>query len=225
MLRHGYVELLATIDGGLSATLDRFLARHDGAHMIACRITDEEAVLARLRRAGMTFSAPSETDRAVDDADPDGPRARFRLITPDDQPAGRFHLIRHLTPELLWQERFLRHPNRVVALAEAIVLTADPAELAVFLSRLSGRPVLPDPLGGYALVLPQGTLRLLPERAAADVSPGMAVTAAPSMAVLTLRTDDANAALRARLSASAIPYHRDGAAVLVAAAGMVLRFV
>ena len=159
MLRPGYIELLSVVDGGRSATLDRFLARYAGIHILALAIDDETAALARLRRAGFAQAAVSHTDRAVDDADPAGPRARFALVTPPDPPEGRIHLIRHLTPEALWQERFLHHPNHAIALEEVVLVVAEPAATAARLSRLAGRPVVPDPAGGYALDLPRGRVR------------------------------------------------------------------
>ena len=43
MLDGGYIELVATLPGGASATLDRFLARHAGAHILALGVDDEAA--------------------------------------------------------------------------------------------------------------------------------------------------------------------------------------
>jgi hypothetical protein len=225
VLRQGYVELLATVDGGVSATLDRFLAHHAGAHILALGITEEEPVLARLRHAGIDAPNAIVTDRAVDDGDPDGPRARFSLITPPDRPEGRFHLIRHLTHMALWQERFLDHPNKAVALEEAILLSPEPAEAAAWLSVLAGRPLVPDPVGGYALDLPQGRIRVLPETAAAVVLPGQDIAPAPCIAGVTLRTSDGNAALVRLLGERGMACRVDGGVVLVAAGGVVLRFV
>ena len=212
MLRQGYIELLATMPGGSSATLDRFLAQRPGAHILALGITDEAAVAARLACAGIA-AARSEADRAVDDADPDGLRARFVLLTPPDRPEGRFHLVRHLTPEALWQDRFLHHPNHAVALVEAVIRAPVPAEAAAALSRLGGRPVVPDPAGGYALILPQGRVRVLPGEGGALI------------AALTLRTDDANAGLLRWLADHAVPHVVEEAVVVVEAGGVALRFV
>jgi Glyoxalase-like domain len=110
MLRYGYIELLAVVDPNAgSATLARFLARYVGVHILAFAIDDTQAVLERLRGGDASLSSVVEFERAIDDADPSGPRARFALIRVPDQPEGRINLVRHLTPELLWQERFLRH--------------------------------------------------------------------------------------------------------------------
>ena len=87
MLREGgYLELMSTIDGGTSTTLNRFLVRYAGAHILALGIEDADAVLARLRLAWAGVPDVSRTDRAVDDGEAEGPRARFSLITPADPP-------------------------------------------------------------------------------------------------------------------------------------------
>lgn len=203
MLREGgYLELMSTIDNGTSATLDRFLARHAGAHILALRIDDEDAVAARLRLAWDAVPPPSRTDRAVDDAEPNGPRVRFSLITPPDPPEGRVHLIRHETPDALWQDRFLHHPNNAVALEEIIVTVPEPAVTAAWYSVLAGRPVVPDPCGGYALPLPRGRVRLLPG------------STAPHIASVTIRTSDGGAAAR----------DIAGGAIQIEVAGVTLRF-
>jgi Glyoxalase-like domain len=224
MLRQGYIELLSVVDGGSSATLDGFLARYAGIHIMALAVADEAATLARLHRAGFAQAGLSRTDRAIDDADPAGPRARFTLITTPDAPEVRVHLIRHETPEALWQERFLHHPNHAAALEEVTLVVTDPAATAARLSRLAGNPVVPDAAGGYALDLPRGRVRILPEAALGAVFPEVAAPVLPWIAGLTLGTDDGNTGLRRRLEERAIPFRAGSDALVVQAGGVVLRF-
>src|ERR1700748_842849 len=81
MLSGSYIELLAVVDPtARSVTLDRFLARHVGIHILAFAIPDEQAALRRLRRAGYSTASVIRTERGVDDADPTGPIARFALV-------------------------------------------------------------------------------------------------------------------------------------------------
>ena len=218
MLHNGrYLELLSTIDGGASATLERFMARFEGAHIMALRIDDEDAVLDRLRLAFGAAPDISNTNRAVDDTEPDGPRARFSLITPPDPHEGHVHLIRHETPDALWQARFLQHPNHAVALDEVVLVTSDPATTAAWYSRLAGRPVVPDLAGGYALTLTRGRIRMLP--------PG--IFDAPSLhciAVLTLRTGDGTVAIRRLLDARGTAYTVADDSIQLKMAGVTLRF-
>jgi len=197
MLRHGYIELLAILDPALPANgLDRFLARYSGMHILALGIEDEHANLERLRRAGLDIPGVLHLERAVDDADPTGPRARFARLPFPDAPEGRIQLIRHLTPEAIWQERFTTHPNRAVSLEAAILAVANPADTAARLSRLAGRPVIPDPAGGFALELARGIVRILPPDALPAVLPGLAPPTLPFMAGLVVRTEDDAATIR-----------------------------
>jgi hypothetical protein len=198
MLRQGYLEFLAILDperfdNGLSA----FLARYTGMHILAFGIADAAVELARLNRAGLAIPGIAHLERPVDD--PDGPRARFSRLPLPDAPEGRLQLIQHLTPELLWQPRWLDHPNRAVALEAAILAVPQPAVTAAALSRLTGAALEPDPAGGYALPLPQGRLRILPPGALAAVLPGVAAPALPYLAGYVVRTDDGNAAVQALL--------------------------
>lgn len=220
MLRQGYLELMALAPGGASATLERMLARHEGAHIIALAIDDAAATQARLARAGIPCSGVEQSERPIDAASPDGRQARFALVPVQEQPEARFNLVRHLTPELLWQERFLAHANHAAALEEVILAVPAPADSAARLSRLAGRPVVPDSAGGYALDLPRGAVRLLPAEACEVLAP-------PAIVALTLRTDDANAAITRLLADRALGHRVEDDTVIVPgplAGGVALRF-
>ncbi len=197
MLRDGYIELLAVVDPGLPANgLDRFLQRYAGMHILALSIDDEEANLRRLRRAGLDVPGVLHLERPVDDTEPDGVRARFARLPLPDAPEGRIQLVRHLTPEAIWQERWMRHPNAAVALEAAILAVEQPAETACRLSRLSGRPVTPDPAGGFALELARGAVRVLGADSLGAVLPEATPPVLPFMAGLVVRTSDAAQSVR-----------------------------
>ncbi|HWX49821.1 MAG TPA: VOC family protein [Roseomonas sp.] len=195
MLREGYLELLAILepqrfDNGLGGFLDRYV----GVHILAFGMADAEAELARLRRAGLEIPGIAHLERPVDA--PEGPRARFSRLPLPDAPEGRLQLIQHHTPELLWQERWMEHPNRAVALESVVLAAPEPATSAVALSRLTGRPLEPDSAGGYALPLPHGRVRILPAEALGAVLPGVTAPTLPFLAGFTVRTEDGNAAVR-----------------------------
>jgi hypothetical protein len=229
MLRQSYVELLAVADPNAgSATLERFLARYAGIHILAFAFEDEAAELARLRRTGIASPSVARLERSIDDADPAGPRARFAIIQLPDQPEGRINLVHHLTPEALWQERFLHHPNNAASLAEVAIVVSDPADAAARFSRLVGCHVVPDPVGGFALALARGSVRLLPDTAQPSVSSNGAITALPCIVGLTVHTTDGNDAITRLLADSDIAHRRVEDALLVdadAAGGVALRFV
>ena len=229
MLRQGYIELLAVVDPrAFSDTIDERLARYAGLHIIALAVDDAEANLQRLRLAGMDIPGIAYLERPVDDTDPDGPKARFARVPLPDSPEGRIQLIRHLTPEAIWQERFVSHPNGAVALEEVVLAVAAPAESAARLSLLAGRPVTPDPAGGYALAMPQGRVRVLPPDALTTVFPGAAIPSLPFIAGFSVRTGDGNAAVARLLGERGIPHRAAPDGVLVdsaVAGGASLRFV
>jgi len=213
MLRRGYIELLAILDpalpdGGLGAMLDRFA----GARILALGMADSPGNLARLRRAGMEVSAVSPLSRPVE---PGGPVAHFERLPLPEAPEGRVQLVRHLTPEAIWQERWMSHPNGATALRAAIVVADRPAESAARLSRLSGLALEPDPAGGFALPLPDGArVRVLAPEVAAGLLPGVTPPALPSVVAMVLGVSDLDATRRAL---SAVPHAEIAEGLLVPA--------
>lgn len=206
-LRHGYIELIAILDPALyDNTLNAFLARYPGMHILALAMEDAEGNLARMRAAGIDIPGIAWLERPVE---PGGPIAKFARLPFPDPPEGRVQLIRHLTPELVWQEKWMDHANRAVALEEAILCAREPAETAARLSRVSGLPVEPDAAGGFLLRLPgaagaagpfapvmETRVRVLTEAALPGVLPGVTPPASPFMAGIVVRTEDGGAAAR-----------------------------
>lgn len=213
MLRQGYLELIAVIDPALpSNTLDRFLARYHGLHIIAFAIEDPEAELARLRAAGIAIAGIAWLERPVEA--PGGPAtARFARLPMPDAPEGRIQLIRHLTPELLWQPDLLDHPNCAVALEEVTLVVADPAASADRFARLVGGAATPT-ADGLVITLPTGQVRFT----AGEPYPGVTAPALPFIAGATIRTDDGGAAIR-RIAGAAGRETTDGFLVPPAEAG------
>ncbi|WP_137126865.1 VOC family protein [Roseomonas sp. HF4] len=210
-LKHGYIELIAILDPALyDNTLNAFLARYRGMHILALAIEDPEANLARMRAAGIDIPGIAWLERPVEAG---GPIAKFARLPFPDPPEGRVQLIRHLTPELVWNPKWMDHANKAVALEEAILSAREPAETAARLSRLSGLPVEPDPAGGFLLRLPgaagaagpfapamETRVRVLAEAALPTVLPGVTAPASPFMAGMVIRTEDGTAAARGVLA-------------------------
>ncbi len=197
MLRQGYIELIAIVDPNCySNGLESFLARHPGLHIIALSIGDETANLRRLRQAGIDIPGVAWLERPVDDADPNGLRARFARLPLPDAPEGRIQLIRHLTPEAIWQPRFLDHANHAVALEEVVVAVENPAESAARFSVLAGRHAVANGAAGYTLQFERSRLRLLPAEALRAELPEVAIASLPLIAAIAIRTDDCATAVR-----------------------------
>lgn len=216
-LQHGYIELLAILEPGLfDNKLGEFLARYEGLHILAMAMDDAEANLARMRRAGIEIPGIAHLERPVDK--PDGPRAQFQRLPFPDAPEGRLQLIRHLTPELVWQDRWMTHANAAVALEELILVSAEPAETAARLSRLTGLVLEPGKVAGYTLRFPGGAgvagpraplmetrVQIHPPEALGEVLPGVAIPDLPFLAGFLVRTSDGNAAISRLLGDRAVP--------------------
>lgn len=220
MLRAGYIELIASVDREKpSATLQRFLARYAGIHILSFAIGDEQAALERLTHAGFATEIVA-SERPADPKHPNGPQARFaRLPLTDADP--RLQLLRHLTPELVWQKRFLRHPNHAVTLNAVVMVDDPPAMLAARLSRAAGVAVVPDPIGGYALPLARGQVRILPPEALGKVFPEATIPSLPFVAGIVVCTDDGNRSVSRLLKCSTVST-RDG--LLAIASGATILF-
>lgn len=213
MLRQGYLELIAVIDPTLpSNTLDRFLARYHGLHIIAFEIEDPEAERARLREAGIAIPGVAWLERPIE-VQGGTATARFARLPMPEAPEGRIQLIRHLTPELLWQPDLLDHPNRAVALDEVTVVVGDPAASADRFARLVGIAATPVS-DGLVITLPRGRVRIT----TGEPYPGVAAPSLPFIAGVTLRTDDGGATIR-RIVGTAGRETADGFLVPPAAAG------
>jgi hypothetical protein len=109
----------------------------------------------------------------------------------------------------------MTHPNHAVALSEIVLAVERPAETAARFSRLAGRPVVPDPEGGFQLDLPRGRVRMLPPEAVAQVFPGIAIPCLPFIAGMVVRTDDGAEAAGRLLAGRAIPHRRVAGGLLV----------
>ena len=204
MLKAGYIELLALIepdlpDNGVKTFLDRYV----GMHILALGIEEDEGNLARLRRAGIEIPGISWLERPVDG--PGSAMAKFARLPLPDAPEGRVQLVRHLTPDLMWQPAWMEHANKAERLEECILVSEAPAEAAARLSRLAGLPLVPDPVGGFRLVLPGpwatgaggdgGCVRIIGAEALPALLPGAEAPTLPFLAGFVLRTEDGNAAV------------------------------
>jgi hypothetical protein len=144
MLRRGYLEFLTpTGDTPNAGQLRAAINRYVGVHLIALGSADVAADRERLDKAGFQPLAPLALERPI--GTPDGDQtARFAVLrTPHGTMAeGRVQFLEHRTPELLWQRRWLDHPNRAFGLAGVFVCVTDPAETSERYTRYTGIPVV-----------------------------------------------------------------------------------
>jgi hypothetical protein len=132
MLRTGYLEFLVPIaDTSVAAQLRSAIARYVGAHSIVFGTNDADDDYRRLQREGFEPLPPIALQRPI--ATPAGEdTARFTVVRvpPAAMAEGRIQFCRHHTEALVWQRRWLQHPNGAVGLRGALVCVQDLEEAA-----------------------------------------------------------------------------------------------
>jgi hypothetical protein len=140
MLRRGYIELMGIVVPGLYDNgLSKFVARYEGVHILAFGCNDAQGASDRLKREGFDVTGIHGLARELDV--PNGrATAKFNLVRlpSDEMPESRVLAIEHLTPEHLWQDRYLDHPNGAVGLTALAVCVADVEEAAARYGRMFG---------------------------------------------------------------------------------------
>jgi hypothetical protein len=125
VMRRGYLELIGIVDAARFNPWQGYMDRFEGIHIAAFRCDDADAAYGELQDRADGFDAP--VDRRREAPFGNGTRTmKFRNIFSQDEfyPEGRFIVIEHQTPEILWRNALMVHPNGAIGL-EAMVLVAD----------------------------------------------------------------------------------------------------
>lgn len=149
MLDAGYLEFLApTADTPNAQRLRITMQRYPGVHLACFGTPAAEEEHARLGWHGFDPLPLVQLERPV--ALHGASRtARFKVVRvpPERMPEGRIQFVEQLTPELLWQQQFVKHANGVRRLACVLVVAQDPIETAARWARFAA--LLPQPAGAY----------------------------------------------------------------------------
>jgi len=140
MLQRGYIEFLTpTGDTQVAHQLRSAIQRYVGVHLIAFGTAAPAADHARLAKAGFAPLDPVALQREIA-TEQSQETARFTVVRvpPQAMPEGRIQYCQHHTPELVWQQRWMVHPNRAAALAGVILRVADAQEAAQRFARFTG---------------------------------------------------------------------------------------
>lgn len=227
MFNDNYLEVLASEDPAKpSPRISNYLKRHQGAHIICFNSEEVDSLERRLSGAHIASSGVIPLQRDIDT--PDGVRtAKFQRIqfAPDSSPEGYIQAAKHLTPELIYLPRYIKHPNGASQLRDTIVVTDDfPGFTAKYQSYLG---VAPETENGAAIFnFPKGTrLLLVTSERARDLLPGSLLPPLPAIAGVSFRIRDLNAQ-RERLLQTNIPFEEaDGRLIVPAEATSGLAFV
>jgi len=143
MLEEGYLEFLTDV-----ADIDSLVARHMrerralyvGVHLTAFSVADAKMEAARLAADGIPLQPTVNLRRTVEAADGSEAEAGFTVIRAafDAFPEGRIQTLSHLTPEHVWQDRFIASENGITGLAEVVFSVPDPAASAERLAAFTG---------------------------------------------------------------------------------------
>lgn len=216
MLKQGYIELLAVVDPDLDGLgVPDALARYAGMHILAFQTQDPEHTQTRLQAAGFS-AAVAHLQRSVNTPDGSG-LARFTQLRtpPEAMPEGRVFILRHETPELVWQPAYLSHPNTAVALAEIIVAVDDLAQAGQRYARYFDCPA-ETAAGKASYVLRQGTFTLMLASALEQAFPQVTIPTLPFPAVLVIDVLSLETAAQVLISNN-VPFERGAGQLVVAA--------
>lgn len=133
-----------------------------GLDALVLRSTDAATDQKRLRDAGFDPDPVSHLERPLD-FQGQTRIARFDTVRFSRQPiAGlRIYFCQHLTPEYIWDEALMRHPNNAKALQRIYIEAGDAAEVARTLALVAGSAAVPRN-ERYTIALPNAELVVLP---------------------------------------------------------------
>ncbi len=162
MLGRGYIEVLfKTADTPLGQELDAAMARYAGIHLVAFGVADAGSAHARLRQEGFRVRPLVEMQRPVETVAAPGIAAfTVARLEPGEMPEGRIQLLTHHTEPMVWQPRWLTHPNGATGLTSVIVAVGDVDEAARRFERLTGRQPRQSSLG-QSIGLDRGYVELV----------------------------------------------------------------
>jgi hypothetical protein len=180
MFSRGYIEaLFRTADTPLGRELETAIARYGGVHLAAFAVADAAAAHRRLATAGFRMQPLVRMQRPVDTGGPPG-TAAFTLarLEPGQMPEGRIQMLTHHNEAMVWQPRWLSHPNGALALTSILIAVADPEEAAARFARFTGRTAARSPFG-QAIALDRGRVELMTADAFARWLPEVPIPSLP----------------------------------------------
>jgi Glyoxalase-like domain len=188
MFSRGYIEVLfKTADTALGRELEAALARHAGVHLAAFAVADAAAAHRRLALAGFHMQPLVHMQRPVETGGASG-IAAFTLarLEAGQMPEGRIQILTHRTEAMVWQPRWLSHPNGAVALTDVIIAARDLEDAAWRFARFTGRKAIPSPSGAI-IELDRGRVQLVSAEAFTRKLPDVPIPSLPFVGAYGIR--------------------------------------
>jgi hypothetical protein len=217
MLARGYMEVLfKTADTPLGHELDTAMARHLGLHLVAFAVADAASAHRRLRESGFRMRPLVDMQRPVDTLGERGTAAfTVARLEPGEMPEGRIQLLTHRTEQMVWQPRWLSHPNGAVGLASVVIAVSDLNEAGQRFERLTGRGPRASSLA-QSFDLDRGSVDLVTASTFAHMCPQIPIPSLPFIGAYGIEVGSLEIAERV-LKQGGIATHRLGGRSLVAA--------
>lgn len=209
MFGQNYLEILANENPEQpSPRLEGYLAHHQGGHIICFGSEALEQSEQRCQAHGIATSGVIPLQRDVDT--PEGTRtAKFQRVqfAPADTPEGYIQVARHLTPEYIYQPRYIAHANGCDELCEAVLIVDDvPGFVARYTHYTGLAPEMAEGLPVFRFSL-CSRLVIMTSRQAVDHMPGTLHPPVPGIAAVVFRCPDLDAQAQ-RLRAQHIVHRR-----------------
>ena len=140
MLERGYIEFLVPLaETPIADQLRTAMQRYVGVHLVAFGTAAAEDDHARLVREGFKPQAPIALQRPISvEGGTDTARFTVVRVAPGTMPEGRIQYCQQVTPDLVWQPRWLTHANGATMLTSVLLCVADPREAADRYARYTG---------------------------------------------------------------------------------------
>ncbi|MEM7254859.1 MAG: VOC family protein [Pseudomonadota bacterium] len=172
----GYLELIGIHRPDRPNPWAPFLARFEGGHIAAFRCGHADAMYQAIQDHTEDFDPP--VDRRRDAPVEQGTQEmRFRnIFSRDDRVSeGRYIIIEHQTPEVLWRPSVMKHPNGVQSIEQIVLVANEPETPLARLHHMGGRQSDASRDNDTTLTLPGGgSLRCMDRSAFAERYPGEA---------------------------------------------------
>ena len=188
MFRRGYMEVLfKTADTPLGLEFAVSLEAFSGLHLAAFSVADAEAAHGRLGASGFAMRPLVYFERPVTTAAGSGTAAfTVTRVERGAMAEGRIQILTHRTEDMVWQPRWLDHPNGATALVDLLIAVENIDEAAERFGRFIGRPVTKKG-EGRSIRLDRGRVELVTRAELAALLPDVAVPRLPFMAAYALR--------------------------------------
>jgi hypothetical protein len=190
MFERGYLEFLTPFgDSPIADQLRAAMRRYVGIHLVAFGTASPDTDYQRLSREGFNPLYPVALQRPIG-TETGEDTARFTVVRvpPDAMPEGRIQYCAQLTPDLVWQKRWIGHANGAVELAAVTLCVDDPAAAAARYARFTGLDT--TECGPWRMLQTRRGRLFFGAAATVQRELGLSAPAMPWMAAYTLRVRD-----------------------------------